>query len=63
MSPHLSLPDGRRHDRTQRDRADVGYGKAISHQLRRSFSEFSIVRLHRIAVSLGVRLRDLVDKC
>ena len=29
----------------------------------RGVRNISIVKLHRIAVSLGVRLRDLVDKC
>lgn len=29
----------------------------------RGVRNISIVKLHQIAVSLGVRLRDLVDKC
>ena len=29
----------------------------------RGIRNISVVNLHRIAVSLGVRLRDLVDKC
>ena len=29
----------------------------------RGIRNISIMKLHRIAVSLGVRLRDLVDKC
>ncbi|WP_414648589.1 helix-turn-helix domain-containing protein [Edaphobacter sp.] len=29
----------------------------------RGVRNISIVKLHRIAVSLGVRLRDLVDNC
>ena len=29
----------------------------------RGIRNISIMKLHRIAISLGVRLRDLVDKC
>jgi transcriptional regulator with XRE-family HTH domain len=29
----------------------------------RGIRNISILKLHRIATSLGVRLRDLVDKC
>ena len=31
--------------------------------MERGIRNISILKLHRIATSLGVRLRDLVDKC